>query len=98
MGVRLLCLLFVCCVGSGLYYGPITNSEESYLCVCVCVCLSNYVCFRNLINEAAWARVGLLCHGKMATPKILCECVNYCTLIRQQNRFRAVGMTFLGTF
>jgi hypothetical protein len=34
----------VCCVGSGLYDGLITHSEEFYrvclrVCVCVCVCL-----------------------------------------------------------
>jgi len=38
MDVRLLCLL--CCIGSGLFDGLTTRSEEYYhVCVCVCVCV-----------------------------------------------------------
>jgi len=40
MNVRL--VFFVCGVGSGLFDGLITRSEESHW-VCVCVCVSNYV-------------------------------------------------------
>jgi len=39
----------------------ITRSVESYR---VCVCVSNCVRFRNMNNEAAYARFGLLRHKK----------------------------------
>jgi hypothetical protein len=51
-----LCLLCLC-VGSGLCYGLINRSEESYR-----VCMSNCVWSRKLKNEAIWARVRLFCH------------------------------------
>jgi len=47
-------VLVVCCVGSSLCGELITHSGESYW-----VCLSNCVWYRDLINEATWARVGL---------------------------------------
>ena len=56
--VRLLSSV-VRCVGGGLRDEPITGSEESYR-VCVCNCVWS----RNLESEAAWARFGLLRHGK----------------------------------
>jgi len=39
-------------------------SECVYVCVCVCVCVSNYVRYRNLRNEVAKTRFGLLRHKK----------------------------------
>ena len=60
-------MFVVCCVGRGLCDGLITRLEESYwLCVyvcmgaCVCACVCVCVWFRNLKNEAAWARFGLM--------------------------------------
>ena len=47
--------------GRGLCDGPITRPEKSYrLCVCVCKRERERERSRNLVNEAALARVGLL--------------------------------------
>jgi hypothetical protein len=54
---------YVYCVGSGLCDELITHSEESCW-VCGCVRVSNCVWSRNLSNEAAQSRVGLLPHKK----------------------------------
>jgi hypothetical protein len=52
-------LFFMFGVGSGLFGGLITHSEEFYR-----VCVSDCVWSRNLNTVAVWARVGLLRHRR----------------------------------
>ena len=55
-------LCCVCCVGSGLYDGLITLTEESYR-VCVCVCL--IVCdLETSTKSGSGTELGLLRHRK----------------------------------